>query len=53
MRSCFQVTGGLTGALYKSSAGARRCAMGTAFGAGLAALWAFGLRRDERVSSYV
>jgi len=47
------MTGGLTGALYKSSAGVRKCGMGGAFGLGLAAFWAFVVQRDERVSNYV
>lgn len=46
-------TGGVTGALYKSSAGARRCAAGGAFGMGMAALWAFFLRKDDRVANYL
>ncbi len=46
-------TGALTGALYKSSAGALKCARGTAFGAALAAAWAYAIKKDERVSSYV
>ena len=46
-------TGALTGALYKSSAGLKKCGMGGAFGMGLAALWAFFLKKDERVSNYV
>ena len=46
-------TGALTGALYKSSAGLKKCAMGGAFGMGLATLWAFFLKKDERVSNYI
>eukprot|EP00095_Tigriopus_kingsejongensis_P010188 maker-scaffold105_size367834-snap-gene-2.34 protein:Tk10188 transcript:maker-scaffold105_size367834-snap-gene-2.34-mRNA-1 annotation:"mitochondrial import inner membrane translocase subunit tim23" len=47
------VTGGLTGALYKSSAGLRKCGMAGAFGMGLAAIWALVLKKDERVSTYM
>ncbi|TRY79791.1 hypothetical protein TCAL_09993 [Tigriopus californicus] len=47
------VTGGLTGALYKSSAGLRKCGMAGAFGLGLATLWVMVLKKDERVSNYM
>ena len=46
-------SGAATGALYKSSAGAVKCATGAAFGLGVAAVWAFLLKKDERVSYYV
>ena len=45
--------GTLTGALFKSTAGIKKCAVGGAFGFGLAALWAIFLKKDERVSYYV
>ena len=45
--------GTLTGALFKSTAGIKKCAAGGAFGFGLAALWAVFLKKDERVSYYV
>ena len=47
------VCGGLTGGLYKSTAGVKKCGMGAAFGIGLASLWALVLRKDERVSNYI
>lgn len=47
------VCGGLTGGLYKSTAGIKKCGMGAAFGVGLASLWALVLRKDERVSNYL
>ena len=47
------VCGGLTGGLYKSTAGIKKCGMGAAFGIGLASLWALVLRKDERVSNYI
>jgi len=46
-------TAGLTGALYKSSAGAVKCGTGAAFGVGLAAVWSFLLKKNENVSYYV
>ena len=50
-RNC--LSGALTGALYKSSAGLKKSAMGGAFGLTLAALWSFGIRKNETVSNYV
>ena len=47
------VTAGITGALYKSSAGAVKSATGAAFGIGLGAVWSFLLKRNETVSYYV
>jgi len=46
-------TAGITGALYKSSAGAVKCGTGAAFGVGLAAVWSFLLKNNENVSYYV
>ena len=51
LRSC--LAGGLTGALYKSSAGARKSLLGGAFGLTAAALWTFVIKRDNTVSNYV
>lgn len=51
IKSC--VSGALTGALYKSTSGARKCALGSAFGFGLAATWAFLIKKNEQVSNYV
>ena len=45
--------GGLTGALYKSTAGVKKCGMGAAVGLGLASLWALVVRKDDRVSYYL
>jgi len=47
------VTGGVTGALFKSTAGVRKCAMGSLAGIGLASLWAFGLKRQEQLQNYI
>lgn len=47
------VSGSLTGALYKSTSGIKKCGMGVAFGFGLASLWAFGLKKDSRVANYI
>jgi len=47
------LSGGLTGALYKSAHGAKKSALGGAFGLSLAALWTLGVRRTETVSHYV
>jgi len=51
IKSC--ASGALTGALYKSGAGLRPCAIATAFGLGTAALWSFVLKRDRRISDYI
>jgi len=47
------VTGAVTGALFKSTAGLRKCAMGGVAGLGLATLWAFGLKRQEQLQNYI
>jgi hypothetical protein len=47
------LSGALTGALYKSSAGLTKSGLGGAFGLGLAALWSLGIRKNEVVSNYV
>ena len=51
LKNC--LSGGLTGALYKSSAGLKKSAMGAAFGISLAAMWSFAIRKNETVSYYV
>jgi len=51
LKSC--LSGAATGLLYKSTSGLRKCAMGGAFGLGVAALWAFALKKDKRISDYV
>merc|ERR1719481_1217354 len=51
LKSC--LSGAATGALYKSSAGVRKCATSGAFGLGLAAVWSFLLRKDKRISDYI
>lgn len=50
-KSC--LSGALTGALYKSSGGLKNAGIGGAFGLGLAALWSFGIRKNETVANYV
>ncbi len=47
------VSGTLTGLLFKSTAGVRKCAMGGAFGLGLATLWSFGLRKQETIQNFM
>ncbi|CAB4068940.1 TIM23 [Lepeophtheirus salmonis] len=47
------VSGGLTGALYKSSSGLKKCARATAFGVGLASLWSFVLKKDKNISNFI
>lgn len=47
------VTGAATGLLYKSSSGIKSCAKGGAFGLGAAAIWAFLLKKDQRISDYM
>merc|ERR1719167_1835131 len=49
LKSC--LSGAATGLLYKSSAGVRKCATSGALG--LAAVWSFLLRKDQRISDYV
>ncbi len=51
VKSC--ATGALTGLLYKSSAGIKRCASAGAFGLGIAATWAFLVKKNQTVSHYV
>lgn len=51
LKSC--LSGAVTGALYKSTAGIKKTAAGAAIGLGIAATWSFLLKRDERISSYV
>ena len=41
------LSGALTGALYKSSAGLTKSGLGGAFGLGLAALWSLGIRKND------
>jgi len=47
------VTGAVSGALFKSSAGLKKCLTGGAVGLGLATLWAFGLKRQEEIQNYI
>merc|ERR1712154_285458 len=47
------VTGAVTGLLYKSSSGIKSCAKGGLFGLTAAALWAFLLKKDQRISDYM
>ena len=43
----------IVGLLYKSSSGIKSCAKGGAFGLGAAAIWAFLLKKDQRISDYI
>jgi len=47
------LSGTLTGLLFKSTAGLRKCAMGGAFGLGLATLWSFGLKKQETIQNFM
>jgi len=47
------ISGTVTGALFKSTSGLKRCAAGAGLGLGLATLWAYGLRRQETVQNYL
>lgn len=47
------LSGTLTGLLFKSTAGLRKCAMGGAFGLGLATLWSFGLKKQETIQHFM
>lgn len=47
------VSGALTGLLYKSSSGVKSCAKGGVFGLAAAAIWAFLLKKDQRISDYM
>lgn len=51
LKSC--VSGAVTGALYKSTAGVKKTLAGGAIGLTIAAAWAFLLKRDERIANYV
>jgi len=50
-KSC--VSGTLTGLFFKSTAGLPKCLKGGALGLGLAALWSFGLKKQETVQHYI
>ena len=47
------VAGGLTGLLFKSTAGWRKCGKGGLIGLGLSSFWAFGLKRQEAVQNFI
>jgi len=47
------LSGAFTGALFKSTAGARKCAMGTGVGLGVAAFWAFFLKKQDTVQNFI
>ena len=51
VKSC--LSGAVTGALYKSTAGIKKTVTGAAVGLGVAATWSFLLKRDQRISNYV
>jgi len=50
-KSC--MSGALTGLLFKSTAGAVKCAKGGLLGLGLATVWAFGLKKQDAVQHYI
>jgi import inner membrane translocase subunit TIM23 len=47
------VSGTVAGAVFKSTAGIKKCALGGAIGLGLATIWAYGLKRQESVQNYM
>ena len=47
------ISGAVTGAVFKSTAGIKKCARGGAIGLGLATIWAYGLKRQETVQNYI
>jgi len=47
------VSGTLTGLLFKSTSGIKKCAKGGALGFGLATLWAYGLKKQDTVQHYI
>lgn len=50
-KSC--ISGTFTGLLFKSTSGAAKCLRGGALGLGLAAAWAFGLKKQDSVQHYI
>jgi len=51
VKSC--ISGALTGTFFKSTTGLVKCAKGGIVGLGLAAVWAFGLKKQETVQHYI
>jgi len=47
------VSGAVTGAIFKSTAGWKKCLRGAGIGLGLASVWAYGFNRSETVQSYI
>ena len=47
------LSGTLTGLLFKSTSGVKKCARGGLVGLGLSTLWAFGLKPQESVQHYI
>ena len=47
------VSGTLTGLMFKSTSGMKKCAKGGLVGFGLSTLWAFGLKQQESVQNYI
>jgi len=47
------ISGTLTGLFFKSTSGLQKCARGGLIGFGLSALWALGLKKQERVQQYI
>merc|ERR1712013_504972 len=47
------VSGTLTGLMFKSTSGLKKCARGGLLGFGLSTLWAFGLKPQESIQHYL
>jgi len=47
------VSGAVTGAIFKSTAGWKKCLRGAGVGLGLATLWAYGFKKHETVQNYI
>jgi len=46
-------SGAVSGAIFKSTSGLKKCARGSAIGLGLAAIWAFGFKKQESINNYL
>jgi len=47
------ISGAVTGAFFKSTAGRYKCLQGAGIGLGLATIWAYGIKRQESVQNYL
>ena len=47
------VSGTLTGLMFKSTSGLKKCAKGGLVGFGLSTLWAFGLKQQDTIQHYI